>query len=109
MTLAPPAGRPGPLAPLFLLEDLQLTVEQFAALCQANPDAVLELDASVRLIHMTPTGSETGSRNQTLGALLWIAVRTAHLPLKLFNSSTGFCLADGSVLSPNASVVRQDR
>jgi len=77
--------------------------------CRANPDAVLELDASGRLIHMTPTGSETGSRNQTLGALLWIAVRTAHLPLKLFDSSTGFCLADGSVLSPDASVVRQDR
>ena len=109
MTLAPPAARPGPLAPLFLPEDLQLTVEQFAALCQANPDAVLELDASGRLIHMTPTGSETGSRNQTLGALLWIAVRTAHLPLTLFDSSTGFCLADGSVLSPDASVVRQDR
>ena len=109
MTLAPPAARVGALAPLFLPEDLQLTVEQFAALCQANPDAVLELDASGRLIHMTPTGSETGSRNQTLGALLWIAVRTAHLPLKLFDRSTGFCLADGSVLSPDASVVRQDR
>ena len=28
-----------------LPEDLQLTPEQFAALCQANPNAVLELDA----------------------------------------------------------------
>ena len=109
MMLAPPAAPTDALAPLVLPEDLQLTLEQFAALCQANPDAVLELDASGRLIHMTPTGSETGSRNQALGALLWIAVRAAHLPLKLFDSSTGFCLGDGSVLSPDASVVRQDR
>ncbi len=109
MTLAPPAAPADALAPLRLPADLRLNPEQFAALCQANPNAVLELDASGRLIHMTPTGSETGSRNQTLGALLWIAVRTAHLPLKLFDSSTGFCLADGSVLSPDASVVRQDR
>ena len=58
--------------------------------CQASPNAVLELDASGQLIHMTPTGSETGSRNQALGALLWIAVRASGLPLKLFDSSTGF-------------------
>lgn len=108
MKFAPPAAPTDVLAPLFLPEDLQLTHEQFAALCQANPSAVLELDADGHLIHMTPTGSETGSRNQALGALLWIAVRAAGLPLKLFDSSTGFCLPDGSVLSPDVSMVRQD-
>jgi len=35
-------------------EDLRLTAEQFEAVCQANPDAVLELDASGHVIHMTP-------------------------------------------------------
>jgi len=97
------------LAPLVLPEDLRLTAEQFAAVCRANPDAVLELDASGQLIHMTPTGGETGSRNQTLGALLWIAVRSSGLSLKLFDSSSGFRLPDGSVLSPDASLVRQER
>ena len=29
---------------------------------QANPNAVLELDASGRLIQMPPTGGETGAR-----------------------------------------------
>jgi Uma2 family endonuclease len=97
------------IAPLMLPDALQLSPEQFEVVCQANPDAVLELDASGHVIHMTPTGSETGSRNQALGALLWIAVRAAGLPLKVFDSSSGFRLPDGSVLSPDASLVRQER
>ena len=109
MTLASPAALADALAPLLLPEGLQLTAEQFAAVCQANPNAVLELDAGGHLIQMSPTGSETGSRNQALGALLWNAVRSAGLPLKLFDSSTGFRLPDGSVLSPDASIVRQER
>ena len=97
------------LAPLLLPESLRLTAEQFEAVCRANPHAVLELDANGQLIQMTPTGSETGSRNQALGALLWIAVRESGLPLKLFDSSTGFRLPDGSVLSPDASLMHLDR
>ena len=53
-------------------------------------------------------GSETESRSQVLGALPWNAVRSAGLPLKVFDSSTGFCLPDGSVLSPDATTVRQE-
>ena len=109
MTLAPPAAPTDALAPLRLPAELRLTPEQFAAVCQANPNAVLELDAGGHLIHMTPTGGETGSRNQALGALLWNAVRAAGLPLKIFDSSTGFRLPDGSVFSPDASLVRQER
>ncbi len=54
-------------------------------------------------------GASTGVRNQTLGALLWLAIEQSCLPLKLFDSSTGFLLADGSVRSPDASVVRLER
>jgi hypothetical protein len=43
--------------------DLRLTPEQFGLVCVENREAVLELDADGRLIAITPTGSETGSRS----------------------------------------------
>ena len=46
--------------PLRLPWDLPLTPEQFERVCQANPDAVLELDADGQLIARTPTGGEPG-------------------------------------------------
>ena len=97
------------LGPLCFPDDLQLTPEQFWAVCEANPDAVLELDASGHLIQMTPTGGETGARNSTVLVLLGLALRSSGLALKLFDSSSGFRLADGSVLSPDAALVRLKR
>ena len=94
---------------LTLPRTLSLTPSQFAEVCAANPEAVLELDALGHLVEMTPTGSASGARNQTLGALLWLAIEQSRLPLKLFDSSTGFLLPDGSVRSPDASVVRLER
>ena len=94
---------------LTLPRSLTFTPAQFAEVCAANPEAVLELDALGQLIEMTPTGSASGARNQTLGALLWLAIEQSRLPLKLFDSSTGFLLPDGSVRSPDASVVRLER
>ena len=114
MTLAPPAPAapqaPAPaLAPLLLPPGLRLTPEQFALVCGANPEAVLELAADGQLIAMTPTGGETGARNFNLSLALGLAARRCSLPLQLFDSSTGFRLADGSVLSPDLSVVTMDR
>jgi Uma2 family endonuclease len=95
--------------PASLCAGLRFTPEQFAALCQANPEAVLELAADGSLILMTPTGSETGGRNGALSGLLWQALKASALPLKLFDSSTGFRLADNSVVSPDAALVALDR
>ena len=94
---------------LTLPRSLTFTPSQFAEVCAANPEAVLELAADGSLIEMTPTGGSTGARNQTLGALLWLAIEQSRLPLKLFDSSSGFLLPDGSVRSPDASVVRLER
>ena len=102
--------RPGdPLSPLCFPDDLQLTPEQFWAVCNANPDAVLELDPSGHLIQMTPTGGETGARNSVLLVLLGLVLRSSGLALKLFDSSSGFRLPDGSVLSPDAALLRLER
>ena len=88
--------------------DLRLTPDQFELLCAENRDAVLELAADGRVIAMTPTGSETGARNGELFFQLKLyAKRTAQW--KAFDSSTGFQLPDGSVVSPDASLVRLDR
>ena len=95
--------------PLLLPRHWRLSPEQFEQVCQANPDAVLELSADGELIVMTLAGTETSSRNQALGALLWLAVRNTGLALKVFDSSGGFRLPDGSVFSPDAAVVQLDR
>jgi Uma2 family endonuclease len=96
------------LAILRLPLDLRLTPEQFVLVCAENPDAVLELAADGKLITMTPTGSETGARNSRLvmRLLLWADQQGDW---KVFDSSSGFRLADGSVLSPDAAVVRLER
>ena len=115
MTIAPPASAPAvpeaagtALAPLLLPHDLRLTPEQFALVCVANPDAVLELAADGQLITMTPNGGETGRRNTRLLTRLqsWADLQGGW---EVFDSSTGFRLPDDSVLSPDACVVKQER
>jgi Uma2 family endonuclease len=71
---------------------------------------VLELAADGHLIAMTPTGGETGARNLRLGQrlLLW-ADGAGDGAWIAFDSSTGFRLPDGSVLSPDASLLRLER
>lgn len=111
MTIAPPAtaSEASGLAPLLLPPELRLTPEQFSLLCEANPEAMLELSADGQLITMSPTGGETGARNHSLSLALGLAARHCSLPLKLFDSSCGFRLSDGSVLSPDASAVQLER
>ena len=115
MTIAPPAAAPAApeaagngLTPLLLPQDLRLTPEQFALVCDANPDAVLELAADGQLITMTPTGGETGRHNTRLLTRLqsWADLQGGW---EVFDSSTGFRLPDDSVLSPDACVVKQER
>jgi Uma2 family endonuclease len=71
ITAAPPAPPLDGLTPLRLPPGLRLTPEQFAAVCEANAEAVLEFDATGQIIHITPTGGVSGARNGAqLGWLL---------------------------------------
>jgi Uma2 family endonuclease len=96
------------LAPLLLPPDLRLTPEQFVLVCEANPEAVLELASDGQLITMTPTGGETGRRNTRLLTRLQ-AWADRQGGWEVFDSSSGFRLADGSVLSPDAAVLSTER
>lgn len=93
---------------LTLPRSRSLTPDQFAEVCAANPEAVLELDAAGTIIEMTPTGGSTSTRNTRLlmRLQLW-ADRQGDW--KVFDSSAGFLLPDGSVPSPDASLVRLER
>lgn len=96
------------LAPLRLPAELRLTPEQFELVCAENREAVLELTADGRLIAMIPTGSETSSRNSELVFQLQRFARASG-GWKVFESSGGFLLPDGSVYSPDASLLRLER
>jgi Uma2 family endonuclease len=86
------------MPPLLLPPDLRLSPEQFAQVCDANPEAVLELTADGQLIAMTPTGGDTSARKSLLITQLqiWAVAQGGWI---VFDSSGGFRFPDGSVLT----------
>ena len=114
MKLSTPSASPDFLlqaqSPLRLPSELRLTPEQFSVVCAENRDAMLELVADGHMTAMTPTGSETGSQSaELLFQLKLFAQGQGQGKWKVFDSSTGFLLPDGSVLSPDASLVALER
>jgi Uma2 family endonuclease len=85
-----------------------LTHDQFRELCRENRDIRLELTAKRELIVMPPTGWESGRRNSNVNADLVIWNRQTKLG-SVFDSSTGFILPNGAVLSPDAAWVSTER
>ena len=90
------------------VHSLHLTDEQFLQLCRDNRDLRFELTAEGELIIMPPTGSLTGWRNADINYQLtaWAKADGSGL---IFDSSTGFRLANGAKRSPDAAWIKRDR
>lgn len=73
-----------------------------------NRDAVLELATDGLVIWMPPVGGESSLQNAALSFQIATFAHQAHGWIA-FASCAGFRLPHGSVLSPDASLVRLDR
>ncbi|QEQ02268.1 Uma2 family endonuclease [Thermosynechococcus sp. CL-1] len=87
---------------------LELTDEQFAAICRQNPDLRLERSPRGELIIMPPTGGETGRRNLQIAVQLYLWNQQSRLGVA-FDSSTGFKLPNGAIRSPDVAWIPSDR
>ena len=85
-----------------------LTDEEFYQFCQDHRELRIELDARHQITIMPPASSETGSRNSDIvtDLVLW---NREHRLGKVFDSSAGFNLPTGAMLSPDASWIAQAR
>src|SRR5882762_7804776 len=96
------------LLKLHLRPAVDLTDDQFFALCAINRDLRLERTAEGDLIVMPPTGAETGNRNSgiTMQVAIWAKADGSGAA---FDSSTGFKLPNGADRSPDAAWVLRTR
>ena len=87
---------------------IDLDDEQFYQLCQSNPDLKFERTPNKQLIIMSPTGGLTGKYNSDINTDLNLWNRSTKLGI-VFDSSTGFKLANGADLSPDAALVSLEK
>jgi Uma2 family endonuclease len=85
----------------------RLSNEELFELCVANSDLVIERNSNGELRIMSPAGGLTGNRNALLTFELTRWNKEARLGY-VFDSSTGFLLTDGSMLSPDVAWVARD-
>ena len=87
---------------------IELTDDEFFALCQLNRDLRLERNAEGDIKVMPPTGGETGNRNAEITGQLVIWTKQDGTGAA-FDSSTGFKLPNGADRSPDAAWVQKSR
>jgi Uma2 family endonuclease len=87
---------------------IEMTDDEFFALCQLNGDLRFERTAEGDIIVMAPTGGETGNRNADITAQLVTWTKRDGTGAA-FDSSTGFKLPNGADRSPDGSWVRKSR
>ena len=70
--------------------------DKLLELSSDNPEARFETNKEGQLIIMSPTGSNSGRRNSSLLAQVWLWNSQTSLG-EVFDSSTGFVLSNGAV------------
>lgn len=89
-------------------EGLAFSDEEFFGFCQENPEINIERDENRNIIIMSPTGSLSGYYSAIIVGEL-IQWNKAQKHGRVFDSSSGFTLPDGSVRSPDASWVSNEK
>ncbi len=87
---------------------LYVTQDQFATLAACNRELQLERTARGELIVNPPTGWKTGKRNSRITGQLDRWDKDNENLGQVFDSSTGFALPNGAILSPDASWISQE-
>ena len=85
-----------------------MSEDEFAEFCQLNRDVRVERSRNGEVAIMPPTCSETGLRNSSLTAQLWIWNQSSGAGF-VFDSSTGFRLPNSAHRSPDTSWIRLER
>ncbi|MEN9280154.1 MAG: Uma2 family endonuclease [Gloeomargarita sp. DG_1_4_bins_134] len=94
--------------PMQIPPTLHGTEAQLIELVKANPDLRWELTVQGEVIVMSPTGSETGNDESELNASIVLWNRQQKLG-KTFSSSTGLCLPNGAIRSPDGAWISHER
>lgn len=109
--LEPPVvgpAQPEPPVILHLRPAVELTDDEFFALCAINRDLRLERTAEGDIIIMPPAGGATGAGNASVTAQLHNWTKSDGRGTT-FDSSTGFKLPNGAERSPDAAWVLRAR
>lgn len=88
--------------------DRNLSLAEFTEFCTQNPDLIVEREPDGKISIMTPVGFLSGRRELRLGAYLTIWSIENGMG-DTASSSTGFTLPNGSVRSPDAVWISDER
>ncbi len=97
-----------PFAAKLITVEPALTDEQFEQFCALHRDARIERTREGRISMMSPTGGSSGRGNSAIDYELqrwWRAHRRGYV----YSVDTGFYLPDGSMMSPDAAYVTQEK
>ncbi len=94
--------------PMRISLDRPLSVDEFWCFSAENPNVRMERHANGEISIMTPTQRVTGFRGLRIGRELSTWAEQDGQGYE-FDSSTGFTLPDGSVLSPDASWIHRSK